>query len=119
MFEQKKVYVRIQGVTISSQPIKKSHLNIVGQLVEKLSLIKRNLTNSSSLMSYLRRQRKSKWELIYETPIECGDRSHKNMEKALRIIGYSAHSGLPRHGPKAQVARWGLGEDNYPEGYKK
>ena len=36
------------------------------------------------------------------------------MERALRAIGYSAHSGSPRIGPKAQVARWGLGEDVCP-----
>lgn len=36
------------------------------------------------------------------------------MEKALRMLGYSAHSGSPRIGPKAQVARWGLMEDVLP-----
>jgi hypothetical protein len=37
------------------------------------------------------------------------------MEEALRRIGYSRHSNLPRIGPKAQIARWGLGEDELPE----
>jgi len=36
------------------------------------------------------------------------------MEQALRLIGYSLHTGSPRVGPKAQCARWGLGEDVYP-----
>ena len=39
----------------------------------------------------------------------------KQMESALRLIGYSHHSGLPRFGPKAQIARWGLGEDDFPK----
>lgn len=39
----------------------------------------------------------------------------KRMKAALRQIGYSAHSGRPRMGPKAQVARWGLGEDTHPD----
>jgi hypothetical protein len=37
--------------------------------------------------------------------------------QALRMIGYSAHTGLPRFGDKAQAARWGLGEDSLPENY--
>lgn len=39
----------------------------------------------------------------------------ERMEKALRMLGYSAHSKSPRIGPKAQVARWGLCEDVLPE----
>jgi hypothetical protein len=39
---------------------------------------------------------------------------NKQMEKALRIIGYSYHTNSKRKGPKAQCARWGLGEDDYP-----
>ena len=38
------------------------------------------------------------------------------MEAALRAIGWSAHTGNPRFGPKAQLARWGLGLDELPEG---
>ena len=37
------------------------------------------------------------------------------MTAALRSIGYSHHSGLPRYGPKAKLARWGLGLDDLPE----
>jgi hypothetical protein len=40
------------------------------------------------------------------------------MADALRLIGYSAHSGKPRFGEKAQLARWGLGEDVLPPGIK-
>lgn len=44
---------------------------------------------------------------------------HERMEAALRSLGYSAHSGSPRIGPKAQVARWGLGEDVCPHLQRK
>lgn len=37
------------------------------------------------------------------------------MTQALRLIGYSNHTGNKRFGPKAQLARWGLGEDDFPE----
>jgi hypothetical protein len=40
------------------------------------------------------------------------------MRKALYAIGWSAHSGAERFGPKAQVARWGLGLDVWPEGWE-
>jgi hypothetical protein len=43
------------------------------------------------------------------------DRNPKQMEAALRILGYSQKTGKPRFGPKAQIARWGLGEDSLPE----
>jgi hypothetical protein len=36
------------------------------------------------------------------------------MRKALRMLGWSAHSGSPRFGPKAQLARWALGQDERP-----
>lgn len=36
------------------------------------------------------------------------------MEEALMRIGYSRHHYQPRFGPKAQIARWGLGEDELP-----
>lgn len=44
-----------------------------------------------------------------------GAQRMERMEKALRMLGYSAHSGSPRIGPKAQVARWGLCEDVLPD----
>jgi len=37
------------------------------------------------------------------------------MQKALHILGWSAHTGRPRFGPKAQLARWGLGLDDLPD----
>jgi hypothetical protein len=39
----------------------------------------------------------------------------ERMRKALRLLGWSAHTGRPRFGPKAQVARWGLGADELPD----
>ena len=39
----------------------------------------------------------------------------ERMRKALRILGWSAHTGRPRFGPKAQLARWALGEDEFPD----
>lgn len=39
---------------------------------------------------------------------------------ALKMIGYSKHTGSPRFGTKAQVARWGLmDEDELPSGYSE
>jgi hypothetical protein len=38
------------------------------------------------------------------------------MRTALRMLGWSAHSGSPRIGPKAAIARWGLGLGPLPEG---
>lgn len=38
----------------------------------------------------------------------------QRMKRALYEIGYSAHTHSPRFGEKAQVARWGLGQDNHP-----
>jgi len=37
------------------------------------------------------------------------------MEAALRLLGYGQHTHKARFGPKAQIARWGLGEDELPE----
>jgi hypothetical protein len=37
------------------------------------------------------------------------------MRRALRILGWSAHTGRPRFGPKAQLARWALGQDTFPD----
>ena len=37
------------------------------------------------------------------------------MRRALRMLGWSAHTGRPRFGPKAQVARWGIGVDELPD----
>lgn len=37
-----------------------------------------------------------------------------DMEEALKAIGYSKHTNSPRKGPKAQMARWGLGQDDKP-----
>jgi hypothetical protein len=42
----------------------------------------------------------------------------ERMKAALRLIGYSGHSNSPRFGEKAQIARWGLGEDILPPGIK-
>ena len=39
----------------------------------------------------------------------------ERMRKALRILGWSAHTGRPRFGPKAQLARWALGQDELPD----
>jgi hypothetical protein len=38
----------------------------------------------------------------------------ERMREALRILGWSAHTGMPRFGPKAQLARWALGADEWP-----
>lgn len=38
----------------------------------------------------------------------------ERMEEALKRIGYSRHTGSPRFGDKAQIARWGLGEGELP-----
>jgi len=46
-------------------------------------------------------------------------RSLARAKHALHMIGYSKHSGSPRFGTKAQVARWGLGHtEDLPEGYE-
>jgi hypothetical protein len=39
----------------------------------------------------------------------------ERMRKALRLLGWSAHTGRPRFGPKAQLARWALGQDEFPD----
>ena len=41
----------------------------------------------------------------------------KRMKEALKLIGFSGHTRSPRFGPKAQVARWGLGKDQFPVEY--
>lgn len=39
----------------------------------------------------------------------------QRMRVALMALGWSAHSGTPRIGPKAAVARWGLEGGEPPE----
>ena len=39
----------------------------------------------------------------------------ERMHKVLRMLGWSAHTGRPRFGPKAQLARWALGQDDLPD----
>lgn len=51
----------------------------------------------------------------YNKAIETRKQRQDRMEEALRMIGYSRHTSSPRKGPKAQIARWGLGDDELPD----